>query len=382
LSVLFSEIKDVGIPPEVVSCEVVDGSVVFEDDSSEEDEGNDDGQTNDDSNNQGSNGNTGSSISNEGGEDDNETDFIAPTADAGGPYETYLVGESIIFDGSNSDDSDGEIVNWTWNLNDGSIKYGETIEHSFSSPNTYEVTLTVTDNDQLKATDEVMISISIGNNPPVIQTINGVTHGQKNTSYQYNFSATDPDQNDTIRYVVNWGDTTTTSSFMNTSQPYQTEHSWDIYGIYNIEVYAENNDNTRSKTKTMTVYIDVQPIEEGINGYLFNSDDNRLYDGFYNVTSKTEGSIKTRSDGTILIDDNDDEQWDYVYNVSTGKLLPYNSDDINQNFWSILGLILVLLFILLAIFFYNQKNKNKKKVSKNQNAKKEPKKQSKKSKKK
>lgn len=132
----------------------------------------------------------------------------------------------------------------------------------------------------------------------------------------------------------------------------------------------------------MTVYIDVHPIEEGINGYLFNSDDNQSYDGFYNATSKTESSIKTRSDGTILIDDNNDEQWDYVYNVSTGKILPYDSDDINQNFWSIFGLILVLLFILLAIYFYNQKNKNKKKVSKNQDAKKEPKKQGKKSKKK
>ena len=48
----------------------------------------------------------------------------APTADAGGPY-TALVTENIVFNGSESNDSDGNIVSWEWNFGDGFNASGE-----------------------------------------------------------------------------------------------------------------------------------------------------------------------------------------------------------------------------------------------------------------
>ena len=46
-----------------------------------------------------------------------------------------------------STDSDGSIVNWTWNFGDGTISYGSEVNHTYLNSGKYNVTLTVTDND-------------------------------------------------------------------------------------------------------------------------------------------------------------------------------------------------------------------------------------------
>ncbi len=68
-----------------------------------------------------------------------------PTADAGGPY-VGEVDEPILFDGSDSSDSDGEIVSWSWDFGDGNTGSGETVEHIYDEAKTYTIELTVTDN--------------------------------------------------------------------------------------------------------------------------------------------------------------------------------------------------------------------------------------------
>lgn len=51
------------------------------------------------------------------------------------------------FDGSGSSDSDGSITNYDWDFGDGGIGAGATPSHSYASPGTYSVLLTVTDNE-------------------------------------------------------------------------------------------------------------------------------------------------------------------------------------------------------------------------------------------
>jgi len=58
---------------------------------------------------------------------------------------TFKQGEFIF--NSTSYDLDGYIINYTWNFGDGSIAYGKNVSHRYSLAGTYNVTLTVKDNE-------------------------------------------------------------------------------------------------------------------------------------------------------------------------------------------------------------------------------------------
>ena len=51
------------------------------------------------------------------------------------------------FDGSGSTDSDGTIVAYSWTFGDGTTGSGASVSHAYTQPGTYNVTLTVTDDD-------------------------------------------------------------------------------------------------------------------------------------------------------------------------------------------------------------------------------------------
>ena len=78
-------------------------------------------------------------------------------------------GEIITFNASTSHDSDGYIVNYTWDFGDGNITtiYNTTdttywlVNHTYNYAGTYQVSLTVTDNDGLHDTKKLLIPESI-----------------------------------------------------------------------------------------------------------------------------------------------------------------------------------------------------------------------------
>jgi chitodextrinase len=89
-----------------------------------------------------------------------------PVADlsAGGPYQGFVNSE-LTFDGSKSSDSDGTILSWSWNFGDGTNGSGKIITHVYTTPGTYQVNLTVTDNDRAINTDTSAVILKV-NNPP------------------------------------------------------------------------------------------------------------------------------------------------------------------------------------------------------------------------
>ena len=82
-----------------------------------------------------------------------------PNSDANGPYEG-IIDTSIIFDGSDSTDSDGEIVSYSWDFGDDSTGSGVSPTHSYSTLDTYTVTLTVTDDQGAPDTDTTTVTIT------------------------------------------------------------------------------------------------------------------------------------------------------------------------------------------------------------------------------
>jgi len=86
--------------------------------------------------------------------------YNSPIAKTDGPYcamEEYgnEPDDIIQFNGSESHDDDEyhinskghEIVNWTWDLGDGTIKYGEIASHSYENEMNYSIILSVTDDE-------------------------------------------------------------------------------------------------------------------------------------------------------------------------------------------------------------------------------------------
>jgi parallel beta-helix repeat protein len=91
---------------------------------------------------------------------------IKPTANPGGPYTGY-VGNILLFDGTKSETENVNIVNYTWEFNDGTIKYGGIITNQFSGEGIYIVTLTVTDDTGQTDSESIQITIV---NPPQEET--------------------------------------------------------------------------------------------------------------------------------------------------------------------------------------------------------------------
>ena len=68
--------------------------------------------------------------------------------------------EQIMFDASQSQDTDGEIVECTWEFGDGARATGMEVTHQYMLPGDYMVFVTVTDHDGGSNSDSLLISIA------------------------------------------------------------------------------------------------------------------------------------------------------------------------------------------------------------------------------
>ncbi len=89
----------------------------------------------------------------------------APIANANGPY-TGNAGQAIAFSSGGSSDPDGQIIAYSWDFGDGSMSSSAFVSHSYSTPGTYLVNLTVTDNKQAKSIVRTTAVISPVTTPP------------------------------------------------------------------------------------------------------------------------------------------------------------------------------------------------------------------------
>ena len=136
---------------------------------------------------------------------------IPPVAVAGGPY-FGGTDQLIQFDSTGSKDDDGKIDFYRWNFGDGSSEIiKENPTHYYSNEGEYTVTLTVIDNNGSSTSDTATVTISYReNNPPVVNALIP-TSGNTGKIVAFNSIGTvDPD-GDTLSYLWNFGDGTTST---------------------------------------------------------------------------------------------------------------------------------------------------------------------------
>lgn len=86
---------------------------------------------------------------------------------------------SCSFDGSGSTDGDGSIVGYAWAFGDGGTASGATAAHTYASGGTYQVTLTVTDDDGATGSQTQSVTVSTPPPPPAGITLSATGYKVK-----------------------------------------------------------------------------------------------------------------------------------------------------------------------------------------------------------
>ncbi len=158
----------------------------------------------------------------------------------GPPYAEfeYIIDRATVqFDASKSGDYNGYIISYEWDFDDGAIGNGKIVSHTYSNVGTYDVHLTVQDNDGNVGNITKSVVIDEIHQPPNIPTINGPSYGQPGVLYTFCIGVIDPN-GDNIYCKWDWGDGT----FTDWIGPYASgeiicsSHGWIDTGTYEIKV--------------------------------------------------------------------------------------------------------------------------------------------------
>jgi len=273
-----------------------------------------------------------------------------PTADAskGEPYDGF-VGVSLTFDGSLSNDSDGNITSWLWDFGDNLGGEGEKTTHIYYGEREFNVTLTVIDDEGAEDTYETVATITQPNRPPSKPTINGPAYGDGNISYSFKIKSTDPD-NDDIKYTIDWDDESSdTTEDYGSGIDVDVQHLWDTSGVFIIKVTASDGQFTSDKT-IKTILINSEELRDF--GYLLDTDDDGVFDTFQNETTGEKTAIEL-VDGDYLIDEDGDGEWNYKYNEADG-LSAFSEEDKEEETPG-LGIFMIIIFLILIGFIHKRK---------------------------
>ncbi|MGY5538423.1 S8 family serine peptidase [Vibrio brasiliensis] len=131
-----------------------------------------------------------------------------PTAEIVLSANSVAFGTPVDFDGSNSSDSEGgNIVSYDWNLGDGTTSDQVAInDYVYAQAGSYEVTLTVTDNDGLSDSTSTTVQVTTDLPNAVIAIDNpAVSYGIGEVVYFNGLGSSDPDGSIAV-YEWNFGD--------------------------------------------------------------------------------------------------------------------------------------------------------------------------------
>ena len=93
--------------------------------------------------------------------EDAPSSFQPPIADFAYMPAAPSAGDPVLFNGTFSSDFDGYVASYAWDFDaDGTVDSTDSVaEHTFASPGTYEVSLTVIDNGGNRDTIAILIDV-------------------------------------------------------------------------------------------------------------------------------------------------------------------------------------------------------------------------------
>jgi PKD repeat protein len=166
------------------------------------------------------------------------------------------VDTTFTFDASDSNDSDGRIVDYVWKFAGGSTYHGKTFSRKFPEEGTYFLTLTVTDDDGLTGFDEDEIEVVKGGSSPVAKFSVSPSSGDVDTTFTFDASASSDD-----------GQITNYSWRFNGGSKYEGKifsRKFPEDGTYNVELTVSDDDGLKDSAEKQIEVGDDDPPPQGV----------------------------------------------------------------------------------------------------------------------
>ena len=163
---------------------------------------------------------------------------------------------TVSFSSAGSSDSDGSIVSFHWNFGDGSSSNSANPSHTFSTPDTYTVILTVTDNQGEQ--DSAMVNINVeqaANEAPNAVASANKTSGPAPLTVSFSSAGSSDSDGNIVSHNWNFGDGTTSSS----ANPSHTFSDPKTYTV----VLTVTDDQGSSDSDSLSITVGAPPT--GIN---------------------------------------------------------------------------------------------------------------------
>jgi len=154
-------------------------------------------------------------------------------------------GNECAFDATGSSDADGSITSYSWDFGDGKTGAGATTTHKYSPPQSYTVTLLVTDDDG--HSDSVSRTVSFSNQPPNASFSYSPTNPEVGESITFDASGSSDPDGSVVSYEWTFGDGTSATGET-------ASHTYSSEGSYSATLTVTDGDgSTDSVTNTIQI---------------------------------------------------------------------------------------------------------------------------------
>ena len=180
---------------------------------------------------------------------------VAPTATAG-PDQTVDEGAAVAFAGSFADPG-ADTHTIEWNFGDGNTVSGElSVSHAYADNGTYEVTLTVTDDENGVGTDT--LTVMVNNVAPTVAAGEDLA-AVEGAVVAFAGTFSDPGA-DTWTATVDYGDNAGSEEFtLNADKSYNFSHTYVDDGTYAVTVTVTDDEGTTGTDSLVVEVADVAP---------------------------------------------------------------------------------------------------------------------------
>ncbi|MCW2527766.1 MAG: hypothetical protein JWM76_2626 [Pseudonocardiales bacterium] len=168
---------------------------------------------------------------------------VPPTAS----FTSSCTGLNCTFNGTGSTDSDGTITGYAWTFGDGGTASSSTPTHTYAAGGTYQIRLTVTDDDGAINSKTTSVVVTAPNVPPTASFTSACT----GLSCTFNGTGSTDSNGSITGYAWTFGDGATATGST-------TSHTYTAGGTYQIKLTVTDN-ATATDTKTTPVTVVAPP---------------------------------------------------------------------------------------------------------------------------